>query len=99
MCILMRGIFYIRSVRAIPHFAGAAFSATGSLFNFHLIKTIKTLDPMHIHFGCEAGVIAHIIMDATIAAGLPLAIQPGCVDYFLFRFLAKQFAVTQCLLC
>jgi len=61
-----------------------------------LLKALKTLEPLHIRLAVKAGVIALILMDATIAAGfagwfyglLVLALFP------VSRFLAKQFAVT-----
>lgn len=61
-----------------------------------LLKASKTLEPQHIRLAVKAGVIALIMMDATIAAGfagwwyglLVLALFP------ISRFLARQFAVT-----
>lgn len=61
-----------------------------------LVKAIKTLEPMHIRLAVKAGVIALILMDATIAAGFA-GWQYGLIVLILFpvsRFLAKQFAVT-----
>jgi len=61
-----------------------------------LLKAVKTLDPMHIRLAVKAGVIALILMDATIAAGFAGWLY-GLVVLALFpvsRFLAKQFAVT-----
>ena len=61
-----------------------------------LIKAIKTLEAQHIRLAVKAGVIALIIMDATIAAGFAGWVY-GLFVLALFpvsRYLAKQFAVT-----
>ncbi len=61
-----------------------------------LLKAIKSLEPMHIRLAVKAGVIALIIMDATIAAGFA-GWQYGLIVLLLFplsRLLAKLFAVT-----
>ncbi len=61
-----------------------------------LLKALKSLEAMHIRMAVKAGVIALIVMDATIAAGFA-GWAYGLIVLALFpisRFLAKQFAVT-----
>ncbi|GEO05314.1 transferase [Adhaeribacter aerolatus] len=61
-----------------------------------LLKAIKTLEAPHIRLAVKAGVIALIMLDATIAAGFA-GWWYGLIILALFpisRFLAKQFAVT-----
>ena len=61
-----------------------------------LLKALKSLQAMHIRLAVKAGVVALIIMDATIAAGFAGWVY-GLIVLALFpvsRLLAKQFAVT-----
>lgn len=61
-----------------------------------LIKALNSLQAMHIRLAVKAGVIALIIMDATIAAGFAGWVY-GLMVLALFpvsRMLAKQFSVT-----
>ncbi|WP_026461804.1 UbiA-like protein EboC [Adhaeribacter aquaticus] len=95
--VVIAGIFILDRLQQYNLLYALPFLALFIYFIFPaLLQAIKTLEPLHIRLAVKAGVIALIVMDATIAAGFA-GWQYGLIVLALFpisRFLAKQFAVT-----
>lgn len=90
----------IGALSRLPHFSVLTALPFLALFSYlifsPLLKAVRTLQPLDIRLAVKAGVLALIILDATLAAGFAGAWY-GLLVLLLFplsRFLAKQFAVT-----